>query len=213
MKVDQLHHRRRNPRKNIFHYFRVLIHSSSVGADVIFKELRFAQSKDDFLRKSTMATDAFEYHDDDLESDEGGELLHGNYDEKTSAASFQQALQQWRHGGEQQKKPSLKKNRSTHEAAVDTVHDSNGKINSIIVPNIEFHSSKLSYGEKLLLKKYRRANKNNQEFFTQRTPMENITAREPSNRIEDIQVNRSLPQNISLKGANIEIEVSVDMSA
>ena len=193
--------------------FDFLFASSSVGADVIFKELRFAQSKDDFLRKSTMATDVFEYQDDDLDYEEGGELLHGHYDEKTSAASFQQALLQWRQGGAQQKKPSLKKNRSTHEAAVDTVHDSNGKINTVNVPNIEFHSSKLSYGEKLLLKKYRRANKNNQEFFTQRTPMANITAREPPNKIEDIQVNRSLPQNISLKGANIEIEVSVDMSS
>lgn len=157
-----------------------------------------------------MATDVFEYHDDDLESEEGGELLHGHYDEKTSAASFQQALLQWRQGDKKQKK-SLKKNRLTHEAAVDTVHDSNGKINSTIMPNIEFHSSKLSYGEKLLLKKYRRANKNNQEFFNQRTPMANITAREPSNKIEEIQVNRSLPDNINLKDRNIEIEVSIDM--
>jgi hypothetical protein len=162
-----------------------------------------------------MATDIFEYHDDDdIESEEGGELLHGNYDEKTSAASFQQALLQWRQGGDK-KKPvetkRLKKNRSTHEAAVDTTHDSNGKINSKVIPNIEFHSSKLTYGEKLLLKKYRRANKNNQEFFNQRTPMTNITSREPSNKIGDIQVNRSLPENINLKDSNIEIEVSVNM--
>jgi hypothetical protein len=185
------------------------VYSQSVGADVIFKELRFAQSKDDFLRKSSMGTDIY---DDDIEYEEGdddggGELLNGNYDEKTSAASFQQARMQWRKGGDEKKKSSqnkrLKKNSSTHEAAVDTVHDSNGKLNQISIPNIEFHSSNLTYGEKLLLKKYRRANKNNQEFFNQRVPSTNMT----SNKIEDIQVNHSFSQSINLKDPNIEIEV------
>ena len=178
-----------------------LIRCYSVGADVIFKELRFAQSKDDILRKSTMATDSFAYKDEDLESEdsEGGELLHGKYDEKTSAASFQQALLQWRQGGEK-KKPG-KTNRSTHEAAVDTAQDSNGTLNFAIIPNIEFHSSKLSYGEKLLLKKYRRANKNHEQFFHQRTPTP----------VEEIHVDRSLPQNISLPEGNLEIEVRVDV--
>jgi hypothetical protein len=183
-----------------------LLPSFSVGADVIFKELRFAQSKDDFLRKSTMGSDMFEYNDDDLDSEDGGggQLLTGKYDEKTSAASFQQALQQWRQGGDKKKPPRSnrsKRNTLTHEAAVDTAHDSNGKFN---MPNIEFHSSKLTYGEKLLLKKYRRANKNNQEFFHQRVPSTNMTSRIPSN---NIHVNRSLPEHINLKDANIEIEV------
>ncbi len=185
----------------------------SVGADVIFKELRFAQSKDDFLRKSTMTTDMFEYNDDDdLESEEGegGQLLTGNYDEKTSAASFQQALMQWRQGSEKKKSSQnkrIKKKSSTHEAAVDTVHDLNGKLNQISIPNIEFHSSNLTYGEKLLLKKYRRANKNNQDFFNQRVPSTNMIPRERSNKIEEIQVNHSFSQSINLKDPNIEIEV------
>ena len=123
------------------------------------------------------------YNDDDIESEggEGGQLLNGKYDEKNSAASFQQALMQWRQGDNKkksQKNHQSKKIKSTHEAAVDTVHDSNGKLNQIPMPNIEFHSSNLTYGEKLLLKKYRRSNKNNQEFFNQRTPIPNLTARE-----------------------------------
>jgi len=145
-----------------------------------------------------MGTDMFEYNDNDIDSEEneGGQLLNGNYDEKTSAASFQQALMQWRQGDKKNKKSfenkRLKKNSSTHEAAVDTI---NGKINQIIIPNIEFNSSKLTYGEKLLLKKYRRSNKNHQEFFNQRIPSTNKTT--------DIHINSSLPQNDS----NIEIEV------
>ncbi len=164
-----------------------------------------------------MTTDRFEYNDDyDMESEEGegGQLLNGNYDEKTSAVSFQQALMQWRKGGQKKKTFEMKrfkKNSSTHEAAVDTVHDSNGQFNQILIPNIEFHSSKLTYGEKLLLKKYRRANKNNQEFFNQRAPITNRTPRKQSNKIENIHVNRSLPQNINLKDPNIEIEVYFDI--
>ncbi|CAF5129442.1 unnamed protein product, partial [Rotaria magnacalcarata] len=137
-----------------------------VGADVIFKELRFAQSKDDFFQKSATNADSFEYNDDDMQSEdgEGGELLNGNYDEKTSAASFQQALLQWRKGDSPKNKSKKgnrsKKSKATHETGVDTVYDTNTKLNQIPMPNIEFHSSKLSYGEKLLLKKYRRANKN-----------------------------------------------------
>lgn len=104
-----------------------------------------------------------EFYDDD-DQPIGGDLLNGKYDEKTSAASFQQALMQWRQGGETNRKknePSSRtsKKKSTHEVASDTVYDSNGHVNSISMPKIEFHSSsKLSYGEKLLLKKYRRAN-------------------------------------------------------
>lgn len=151
----------------------------------------------------------FSYNnDDDLDSEEndGGELLNGNYDEKTSAASFQQALKQWRQGGNEKKKP-LKKKFSTHEAAVDTKQDSNGKLNQINIPTIEFNSSKLTYGEKLLLKKYRRANKNHEEFFNQRVPSTNLTSREQTNKIQNISVNQSLPENINLKDTNIEIEV------
>lgn len=161
-----------------------------MGADVIFKELRFAQSKDDLLRKSTVAVDMYEYIEDDMESEtsDGGQLLNGNYDEKTSAASFQQALLAWRQGGET-KKSVKKSQRSTHEAAVDTVHDSNGKLNQTAMPNIEFHSSNLTYGEKLLLKKYRRANKNHEDFFNQRTPL------------------GKLPESIDLNDGNIEVEV------
>ncbi|CAF4253426.1 unnamed protein product, partial [Rotaria sordida] len=70
----------------------------------------------------------------------------------------------------------------------------------------EFHSSKLSYGEKLLLKKYRRSNKNNQEFFNQRTPVPNITPREKSKNIQNIHVNRSLPQSLNFENPNIEVE-------
>ncbi|CAF4621748.1 unnamed protein product, partial [Rotaria sp. Silwood2] len=33
----------------------------------------------------------------------GGQLLNGNYDEKNSAATFQQALLQWRQGGDKKK--------------------------------------------------------------------------------------------------------------
>ena len=184
---------------------------------MIFKELRFAQSKDDALRKSTMGAGAFSYggggedDDDDIdyEDGEGGELLRGNYDEKTSAASFQQALQQWRQGGE--KKKPAKKNRSTHEAAVDTVHDSNGLSHPVVMPNIEFHSSKLTYGEKLLLKKYRRANKNQEEFFNQRTPQptnNKSISIEPTNNKPEIRVDRSLPKTtIPFKDLHVDIEV------
>lgn len=148
--------------------------SFSVGADVIFKELRVAQSKEDLFRKSTMpmskqieeeeeeGDDDDEFYDDD-DQPIGGDLLNGKYDEKTSAASFQQALMQWRQGGGTNRKKNeprkTSKKKSTHEVASDTVYDSNGRVNSISMPKIEFHSSsKLSYGEKLLLKKYRRAN-------------------------------------------------------
>lgn len=180
----------------------MLIARFRVGADVIFKELRFAQSKDDLFRKSTMGAGTFTYGDDeDIESedDEGGELLRGDYDEKSSAASFQQALLQWRKGDDKRKPTKTK--RSTHEAAVDTVHDSNGlQFHPVIIPNIEFHSSKLTYGEKLLLKKYRRANKNHQEFFNQRTPI-------PEEKAAEIVVNRSLPRAIRPRELNIDIEV------
>lgn len=170
---------------------------------MIFKELRFAQSKDDLFRKSTMGAGTFTYNDDDEDvySDEGdgGELLRGNYDEKNSAASFQQALLQWRQGGD--KKKPMKTNRSTHEAAVDTVHDSNGlQFHPVIIPNIEFHSSKLTYGEKLLVKKYRRANKNQQDFFNQRTPI-------PEEKMTEIAVDRSLPEIYRSKDLSMDIEV------
>ncbi|CAF5013241.1 unnamed protein product, partial [Rotaria socialis] len=78
------------------------------------------------------------------------------------------------------------------------------------MPNIEFHSSKLSYGEKLLLKKYRRANKNNQDFFTQQGTPDNITSREPSKNSQSIHANRSLPPNINLYDSNMEIEPLYD---
>ncbi|CAF2524556.1 unnamed protein product [Rotaria sp. Silwood2] len=182
----------------------------TVGADVIFKELRFAQSKDDFFRQSgTTTTDYFEYNDDDMQSEDGGggQLLNGNYDEKNSAATFQQALLQWRQGGDKKKSHKnnrSKKSKSTHEAAVDTVYDTDSKLNQIAMPNIEFHSSKLTYGEKLLLKKYRRSNKNNKEFFNQRTPRE-----KPKNN-QKIHVNRSLPQNLNLEDTNFEVEPLYD---
>ena len=128
---------------------------------MIFKELRVAQSKEDVFRKSTMPVEdeeeEYDYYDDDDQL-LGGDLLNGKYDEKNSAASFQQALMQWRKGGGETNRKERRK--STHEAASDTVYDSNGRVNAIPMPKIEFHSSsKLSYGEKLLLKKYRRANK------------------------------------------------------
>jgi len=158
-----------------------------------------------------MGTDIYEYNDDDIDYEEGddggGELLNGNYDEKTSAASFQQALMQWRQGSEKkkvQKTNRLNKKKSTHEAAVDTVHDSNGKLNQTTMPNIEFHSSKLTYGEKLLLKRYRRTNKNNQEFFNQRVSKTKTTPREKSKKKGQIHV---LPEIINLKDPNIQIEV------
>ena len=164
-----------------------------------------------------MGTDVYEYKDDDIEyeegGDDGGELLNGNYDEKTSAASFQQALMQWRQGGEKkkaQKNNQSKKKKSTHEAAVDTVHDSNGKLNQTTMPNIEFHSSKMSYGEKLLLKRYRRANKTNQEFFNQRVSKPKTTPREQTKKKRQIHANHSLPEIINLKDPNIEIEVSLE---
>ncbi|CAF1113438.1 unnamed protein product [Adineta steineri] len=188
-----------------------------VGADVIFKSLRVAQSKDDFLQRSAMGTEIYDYNDDDIidEEGDGGELLNGNYDEKTSAASFQQALMQWRQQGDGGKKKSPKKNqsnkkkKSTHEAAVDTVQDSNGKLNQTAMPNIEFNSSKLTYGEKLLLKKYRRSNKNNQEFFNQRTTKGKTTPRDKPKKIGQIQANHSLDIP-NLKDANIEIEPMYD---
>ncbi|CAF4649970.1 unnamed protein product [Rotaria sp. Silwood1] len=187
-----------------------------IGADVIFKELRFAQSKDDFFQKSGTTTDNFDYNDDDIQSEEGegGQLLNGNYDEKISAASFQQALKQWRQSGDKKKSNKknnrLKKSKSTHEVAVDTVYDTDSKLNQILMPNIEFHSSKLTYAEKLLVKKYRRSNKNNQEFFNQRIPITNRTPREKSKNIQDIQVNRSLPHNLNLEDTNIEVEPLYD---
>ena len=76
-------------------------------------------------------------------------------------------------------------------------------------PHIEFHSSNLSYGEKLLLKKYRRANKNTQEFFSRRTPIRNMTSREQHKATGNIHVNRSFPGNINWNGQDIEIEVSL----
>ncbi|UJR09163.1 hypothetical protein I4U23_013411 [Adineta vaga] len=194
---------------------------TTVGADVIFKELRVAQSKDDFLRKSTMGTEVYDYNDEaddidyeDINEENGGQLLNGNYDEKTSAASFQQALMQWRqqdNGNKKSKKTNQsKKKKSTHEAAVDTVYDTNGEINSKAVPNIEFHSSKLTYAEKLLVKKYRRSNRNNQEFFNQRTNKPKLTPRDKSKKPEQIQVDYSLPEIINLNNANIEIEPMYD---
>jgi hypothetical protein len=101
-----------------------------------------------------MQSDAEEDDDDDNEPLTGGRLLNGQYDEKNSAASFQQALKQWR-----QTNPSKKNGTSTHEAASDTVYDTNGGLNQVAMPLIEFHSSSLTYAERLLLKKYRRTNK------------------------------------------------------
>jgi hypothetical protein len=147
----------------------------------------------------------FQYNDDDMESEDGGggQLLDGNYDEKNSAASFQQALKQWRHGGENKSKQSIrsKKKKSTHEAAVDTVQD------KIIMPNIEFHSSKLTYGEKLLLKKYRRTN-NNKDFFNQRAPISSRAANNQPKMTGDVYGSQSFNQSLNLKDHDIEIEVS-----
>jgi hypothetical protein len=146
----------------------------SVGADVIFKELRHAQTKDEIFRKSTMKTDEYlneNFSDDNEDSGAGagGELLHGKYDEKTSAALFQQALMQWRTGDVPTSRPIVPNNKkcSTNEAQMDTVYDANGKINPISIPRIEFHSSTLTYGEKLLVKKYRRATKTHNDTNTQ----------------------------------------------
>ena len=186
--------------------------SSRVGADVIFKELRFAQSKDELFRKSTVAAettaDVEDYDQFDEEDDyEGGELLQGRYDEKNSAASFQQALMQWRQAGGKKGKPSKAstKKRSTHEAQVDTVYDSNGKVNQIAMPRIEFHSSKLTYGEKLLLKKYRRATQMNQEFFQRTTPVDQRSAQTSA---REMPVRRSTPSKLNLRVTNLEIEVN-----
>ena len=163
-----------------------------------------------------MATESYEYVDDEIdyenddEGRDGGQLLAGNYDEKTSAASFQQALMQWRLQGNDKKKgqtSNQSKKKSTHEAAVDTVYDTNGEINTNSVPNIEFSSSKLTYAEKLLVKKYRRSNKNNQEFFNQRTIKSNAALKEESKRSKELQVNQSLPEVFDLRNVNIDIEV------
>lgn len=143
--------------------------TKSVGADVIFKELRFAQSKEDIFRQSTATNnEEFDQFDEEMA---GGDLLRGNYDEKSSAASFQQALMQWR---QTVPKNPTTKTKKTHEAQIDTVYDGNGTINQIPMPKIEFNSSKLTYGEKLLVKKYRRdknsANADrNSEVSTSRT--------------------------------------------
>lgn len=162
-----------------------------------------------------MTAEVFDYDDDDIDDDDedgggGGELLNGNYDEKTSAASFQQALMQWRQQGNS-KKPAQKgtsarkkKKKATHEAAVDTVVDANGELNSKALPNIEFHSSKLTYGEKLLVKKYRRANKNGEEFFDQRATKPNGSAKATPRKPGQVP---SLPEIINLNGTDIEIEV------
>ena len=122
-----------------------------------------------------MYNDGLDDDDDDdggYDPGDGGQLLTGNYDEKNSAASFQQALAQWRQGDTKSstQKVGKKQNKATHETGVDTVHDADGRLNQVSMPHIEFRPSKLTYGEKLLLKKYRRATRNNQNFFQQPSP-------------------------------------------
>ena len=161
----------------------------SIGADVIFKELRNAQSKDELFRKSIIYTDGLDEDENGYDPGEGGQLLMGNYDEKSSAAVFQQAVAQWRQG--ETKKVAKKQNRVTHETGVDTVHDADGRLNQVSMPAIKFRPSKLTYGEKLLLKKYRRATRNNEQFFQQPSPR----AKAPA-------------EILILNGAHVEIEVS-----
>ncbi|BFZ06682.1 hypothetical protein BsWGS_09721 [Bradybaena similaris] len=83
-------------------------------------------------------------------------LLHGEYDESQSAASFQAALMAWRQGEQPVAHPSTRLNQGkpTSSPAV-AVDESIGTSEEVTVPDIKFKST-LSYTEKLLLKKHLR---------------------------------------------------------
>ena len=132
---------------------------------------------------------------DDFDEPTGGDLLHGQYDEKSSAISFQQALMQWRQGDtkNQKRKAPAKKKTKTHEAQMNTAYDANGMVNMIPMPKIQFNSSKLTYGEKLLVKKYRRDKKNDSQTPTPRV-----------NQMEKVQ-NSVLHQSLPVGGIDIEV--------
>ncbi|CAF0804655.1 unnamed protein product [Didymodactylos carnosus] len=164
------------------------------GADVVFNELRQVKNIEDNLMNSLYEStrndevdndDHTVYSDDEISDNNsarygGGALLEGTYNEKNSAASFQQALLQWRNtntttSNSNNKKPSrktqiksktLKKNVHAYAVTVDSTQTPNEN-QQPMVSTIEFHTTKLTYAEKLLLKKYRRTTKN-EEFFVQR---------------------------------------------
>nr|XP_020661420.1 zinc finger B-box domain-containing protein 1 isoform X1 [Pogona vitticeps]XP_020661421.1 zinc finger B-box domain-containing protein 1 isoform X1 [Pogona vitticeps]XP_020661422.1 zinc finger B-box domain-containing protein 1 isoform X1 [Pogona vitticeps] len=90
-----------------------------------------------------------------LESQNGGSLLQGTFDEEVSAKSFQQVLNQWRSGNCSQK--------YKEERSCQVESENSGTCQVQTSPpvlkkptEIEFKEDSLTYMEKLLIKKHRR---------------------------------------------------------
>ncbi|XP_008104283.1 zinc finger B-box domain-containing protein 1 isoform X1 [Anolis carolinensis] len=89
------------------------------------------------------------------DSQSGGSLFHGTYDEEESAKSFQEALNQWRNGNCSQK--------SKEERSCQVGSENSGTCQVQTSPplvkkpiEIEFKEDSLKYMERLLIKKHRR---------------------------------------------------------
>ncbi|KAJ7325239.1 hypothetical protein JRQ81_018259 [Phrynocephalus forsythii] len=89
------------------------------------------------------------------ESQNGGSLLQGTFDEEVSAKSFQKALNQWRNGNCSQKhKEERSCQAESEQSGTCQVQTSPPVMKKPI--EIEFKEDSLTYMEKLLIKKHRR---------------------------------------------------------
>nr|XP_008163215.2 zinc finger B-box domain-containing protein 1 isoform X6 [Chrysemys picta bellii] len=89
-----------------------------------------------------------------FENQNGGLLLYGTFDEEESAASFQEALTQWRNGNHEHKK-----DQNSDEAQPESMGVCEVQTHLTILRKpvkIEFKEESLNYMEKLWLKKHRR---------------------------------------------------------
>ncbi|XP_042316083.1 zinc finger B-box domain-containing protein 1 isoform X2 [Sceloporus undulatus] len=89
------------------------------------------------------------------ESQSGGSLFHGTFDEEESAKSFQEALNQWRSGN------SSQKSKEEHSCQVGSENSGTCQVQTsppvVKKPiEIEFKEDSLKYMERLLIKKHRR---------------------------------------------------------
>ncbi|XP_070609682.1 zinc finger B-box domain-containing protein 1 isoform X1 [Erythrolamprus reginae] len=111
-----------------------------------------------------MPTDNTEKHStvssvDWAEIQDGGFFLHGTFDEKESAESFQEALNQWRSGNSSQKSKEERSCQVGSENSDTCQVQTSPPIMKKPV-EIEFKEDSLNYMERLLIKKHRRSPNN-----------------------------------------------------
>ncbi len=80
--------------------------------------------------------------------DEGGLLLHGNYDEESSAASFQEALAAWRKGSEGKSTHSGNASWQSHHCPLNLATDSSSNTSTLQTTGSTTHTSSATQADR-----------------------------------------------------------------